>query len=81
MKKNTDEVFKSMVTVQIASLIAFVITGTILTLLVHPQVVGMVPENGYGPLVSWVVSGGVGYFLGGFIGAVVGLIGFYNLEY
>lgn len=79
MQTEPDEMFRSMVAVQITALVTFLIAGTAITVLVQPQVLGIVPEGGYGPLISWAVSGVVGYMLGGVIAAIVGAIGFFSL--
>jgi hypothetical protein len=68
-----------MVAVQIAALVTFLIAGTAITVLVQPQVLGIVPEGGYGPIISWVVSGAVGYIFGAVVAAIVAALGFFGL--
>ena len=74
-----DSMFRSMIAVQISALIVFLLAGTVVTVFAQPHVLDVVPSGGYGPLVSWVVAGAVGYLSGGIIASIVGLIGFYKL--
>ena len=72
-----DSDFGSMISLQIASLLGGLISGTVLTVIFQPYVFELVPTEGYGPIISWIVAGGLGYIAGGVVASIIGLLGFY----
>jgi hypothetical protein len=50
------EEMKSMFKVYAVILVVGVISGVGLTVLIQPSILSMLPEGGYSPLISWVVS-------------------------
>lgn len=77
---NDDSFFKKAVGLQVSVLLLALSTGTVVTFLVQPHIFTLVPKGGYGPLVSWVVSAGVGYIIGGGSMGIFFMIGVYLIH-
>jgi len=61
--------------IQVGAVISSLLFGVLLTFYVHPYVVPLVPIDGYGPLVAWIVSAIVGYIGSVAITATIILVG------